>query len=229
MSRGNILIIIIIIKTKSNWQSNGSPILRESKLIKHKKAARHLALALRITPSCLSRSDNWAITQLIFLLWSSDLLRGETARLLEKLQSMNGRLFPAVRVNFSLATVVRHRDRIPPNSYSKQPICQAATPGRSVRKDPKMEKQLFGVSRGDKLGKLFHALSPPSVTNFTAFKCAHGPSRERARSRAVTRLVFYFPNVSAPCQWERRGHSQAHVNMQKLWRTQRKQHPDSKT
>lgn len=142
---------------------------------------------------------------------------------------MNGRLFPAVRVNFSLATVVRHRERIAPNSYSEQPICQAATPRRSVRKDPKMEKQLFGVSRGDKLRTLFQFLSPPSITNFTAFKCAHGPSRERARSRAVTRLVFYFPNVSAPCQRQRRGHSHAQVHMQKLCRTHQKQHPGSKT
>lgn len=165
--------------------------------MQHKRAANYLALDLRITPNCLRLPDNWAITQLILLLWSSDLLREERARLLEKLQSMNGRLFPAVRVNFSLATVVRHRDRIAPNSYSEQPICQAATPRRSVRKDPKMETQLFGVSRGDKLRTLFQFLSPPSIINLTAFKCAHGPSRERARSRAVTRLVFYFPNVSA--------------------------------
>lgn len=48
-------------------------------------------------------------------------MRGEKARLLERLQSMSGLLFPAVRVNFSLATLVRHahqRDRIASNSRS---------------------------------------------------------------------------------------------------------------
>lgn len=46
---------------------------------------------------------------------------GETGRHVERLQSLSGLLFPAVRVNFSLATLVRHThpmDRTSSNSHS---------------------------------------------------------------------------------------------------------------
>lgn len=173
------------INTELNWQSNGSPSPQETNRCNMKKAANHLALGLRITRNCFSLPDNCAITQLIVLLRSSE----QGTRLLGKLQSMNGRLFPAVRVNVGLATVVRHRGRMEPNSCSEQPLSQAATARRRVRKDPTMETAVW-LLRRRQTHQAFSFVSPFSITHFTAFKCAHNSRRERARSRAVARLVF---------------------------------------
>lgn len=66
---------------------------------------------------------------------------------------MNGRLFPAVRVNMSLATVVRHRDRVAPNSYSEQPV------------HPRMTAALCGL-KWDQESRLFHLLNHLFGRNF---------------------------------------------------------------
>lgn len=107
---------------------------------------------------------------------------------------MNGRLFPAVRVNFRLATVVRHRDRIEP------PTPTLSSPSVGGNTDPKM---------CIKNCPAFHThISPPLLF-------LQQISRRRLRTRsdkgerapARTRLVFSVPDVSAP---------QAQVHMHKL-------------
>ena len=219
MSRGNIWIK----KTQTDIQTAAQAYDHP---MQHKKAANYLALGLRITLNCLSLPDAGATTQLIFGLWSSDLLREERARLLEKLQSMNGRLFPAVRVNFILATVVRH------GSDSPQLLLWAALPPGSNTEAqraqwPKDAKQLFQEETNS--GSVSILLSLLSITHFTSFKCAQGPSRERAHARSNAARNFFSPNVSetvsarAPRTSTR---TRAHA---KLCGTHQKQHPGSQT
>lgn len=81
---------------------------------------------------------------------------------------MNGRLFPAVRVNFRLATVVRHRDRIDP------PTPTLSSPSVRGNTDPKMCIKNCSA---------FHThISPLSsfYNKFHGADCAHGPTRASA-------------------------------------------------
>lgn len=113
---------------------------------------------------------------------------------------MNGRLFPAVRVNFRLATVVRHRDRIePPTPTLSSPSVRGNTDAQRAQRPKDVHKELLGVS---------HPHFPPLLF-------LQQISRRRLRTRsdkgerapARTRLVFSVPDVSAP---------QAQVHMHKL-------------
>ena len=74
----------------------------------------------------------------------------------EELQSVSGLLFPAVRVNFSLATLVRHahrRDRIASNSHS-------AT-ASSVYRSELHRGAVCNNTPGGKTEARVHSLQPP--------------------------------------------------------------------
>lgn len=89
--------------------------------------AKHLALGSGVFPHTHTHTHAtvrhslkkrlWRVFLLSLALRRAGMWRGER----EELQSVSGLLFPAVRVNFCLATLVRHahrRDRIASNSHS---------------------------------------------------------------------------------------------------------------
>lgn len=150
-----------------------------------------------ITPKWLSLPDNWALTQLIFLLRSSDLLREERARLLEKPQSMNGRLFPAVHVHFILATVVRHRDRESPETPTRSSPSAGQQHWGAVgaKTQRRGGGKLLGVSRRQTQG----AFSFSHSFFYNKFQLVQMRSQLGARILARSKTtVFYFRTVLAP-------------------------------
>lgn len=152
-------------------------------------------------------------------------MRRGKARLVQGLQSMSGLLFPAVRVNFSLATLVRHtlqRDRGASNSHSVIAACLSfiTPPRRCVQQHPR--RKGWGAPEPNTLitaekwlRESAHSftslpLMPLSfclVPNFIGRnrKCAHGQTnRLRARAQVhahAHKTPIYLPVLSNPTQY----------------------------
>lgn len=125
---------------------------------------------------------------------------------------MSGLLFPAVRVNFSLATLVRHahqRDQIASNSHSVSSLSiihnytealRSTTPQEEKTEARECQIRSLKPRMTDRKCALFHFFPPAPVSfclapNFTGrnWKCAHSQTRRlRARAHAPRAQYSYL-------------------------------------